>query len=176
MLFLAGLGSLAGVLVSGRIADRLDRRGWPNARIVLPAACYLAAAAIFVPTLLLSMIVAAVPLLVLAGGVLAAANPPLDAARLDIVPAPLWGRAEGVRTLLRQSAQTAAPLLFGLLADTFSGTAGSVRPSGAVSPAAARGLQDAFLLMLIPLALNGLALLGARRSYPADASRASAST
>ena len=44
---------------------------------------------------------------------LSAANPPLDAARLDIMPAGLWGRAESVRTFVRSLAQALAPLLFG---------------------------------------------------------------
>ena len=35
---------------------------------------------------------------------LSAQNPPIDAARLDIMPPLLWGRAEGVRTALRTMA------------------------------------------------------------------------
>lgn len=114
------------------------------------------------------MLLLSVPLLVLAGASLAAPNPPLDAARLDIMPSLLWGRAEGVRTLLRQTAQGAAPLLFGLVADAFSGAHVLVSSDQKISFLATRGLQYAFLLMLCPLLLNGVILLIARRCYPSD--------
>ena len=84
------------------------------------------------------------------------------------MPALLWGRAEGVRTLLRQSAQGAAPLLFGLVADSFSGAHVLVSTDQKISALATQGLQYAFLLMLCPLLLNGVILLLARRRYPAD--------
>jgi MFS family permease len=167
MLFIAGLGALGGVLVSGRLADRLIREGRLTARIVVPAACYILAAIAFLPTLLLSAAAIALPLLALAGAGAAAANPPLDAARLDIMPAKLWGRAEGVRTLIRQTTQAAAPVVFGLVADAFGGIAGATGSSGRIPAATSTGLRDAFLIMLLPLALNGVALLFARRSNPA---------
>ena len=47
---------------------------------------------------------------------ISAANPPLDAARLDIMPAGLWGRAESTRTFIRSVTQALAPLVFGGLA------------------------------------------------------------
>lgn len=84
---------------------------------------------------------------------LGAANPPLDAARIDIVPRRLLGRAESVRTLLRSAVDVSAPMAFGFL-------------GGAL------GLGTTFLLMTIPL---GLALgLGAiaLRTYPSDAAAA----
>jgi predicted MFS family arabinose efflux permease len=174
VLFVAGLGALAGVLIAGRLADRLIARGTVNARILVGAVVYLAAAALLVPALLLSTLVVVVPLLVLAAAALAAPNPPLDAARLDVMPARLWGRAEGVRTLLRQTAQAGAPLLFGVLADAFGGNT-AVASQHHVSAATTAGLKYTFLIMLVPLALNGLLLLGARRSYPADVATAIAS-
>jgi hypothetical protein len=103
---------------------------------------------------------------------LSAPNPPLDAARLDIMPAQLWGRAEGVRTFIRQSAQAGAPLLFGVLADVLGGGGGAFGSGGRISAASASGLRWAFLIMLAPLALNGVALFVARRSYPADVATA----
>jgi predicted MFS family arabinose efflux permease len=174
VLFLAGVGSLVGVLVSGRLADRLIRGGRLDGRVLVGALGYLAASAFLAPALLLASLPLVLPLLVVSSAALAAPNPPLDAARLDIVPAGLWGRAEGVRTLLRQSAQAAAPLLFGLLADALGGAdTGGARQH--VSPATARALQETFLIMLVPLALNGLMLLVARRRYPADVAAAIAS-
>jgi hypothetical protein len=92
----------------------------------------------------------------------------LDAARLDIMPSRLWGRAEGVRTLLRQTAQGAAPLLFGLVADAFSGAQVLVTTHEKVSARATQGLEYALLIMLCALFLNGILLLMARRRYPAD--------
>jgi MFS family permease len=174
ILFVAGLGALAGVLVSGPIADRMTRRGRLTARVLVGAISYLIAAAVLVPALLFTTLFLALPALVVAGAGLAGPNPPLDAARLDIMPARLWGRAEGVRTLLRQTAQAAGPLLFGLVADLLSG-GHAVASQGQVSAAATRGLQEAFLIMLVPLTLNGLFLLHARHSYPADVATAIAS-
>lgn len=67
----------------------------------------------------------AVPLLVLAAGCLGAANPPPDAARLDIMVPRLWGRAEAVRSLLHNAGDAGAPLVFGVLAEAaFGGSTG----------------------------------------------------
>jgi MFS family permease len=173
LLFVAGLGSLLGVLTTGRLADRMIGRGKIDARLVVGGIAYVAAAALLVPALLVTTFAIAGPLLVVAAAAMAAPNPPMDAARLDIMPARLWGRAEGVRTLVRQTAQAGAPLLFGLLADLLG--SGAVSNQQHVTAANTRGLQYTFLIMLIPLALNGLILLGARRSYPADVATAIAS-
>ena len=89
---------------------------------------------------------------------LSAPNAPLDAARLDIMPAGLWGRAESIRGVLRALAIAAAPLLFGWPADRLGG--------------GANGIRGAFLIMLVPLACSSLVLWRARRSYPEDMARA----
>jgi len=108
------------------------------------------------------------------------ANPPLDAARLDIMPAELWGRAESVRTALRTVGQATAPLLVGAIADLVVGIAPRQAPvgthTGGVSSATARGLQYSFLLTLIALAAAGVILLKARHTYARDVATASAST
>jgi MFS family permease len=174
ILFFAGLGSLAGVLLSGRLADRLIRRGRVDARLLVGGIAYVASALLLVPSLLVKTVLVFVPVLVLGAAALSAPNPPIDAARLDIMPARLWGRAEGVRTFLRQLAQAAAPLLFGVIADALGGAHTSAGQTH-ISAASTRGLQYAFLIMLVPLALNGLLLLIARRSYPADVATAIAS-
>jgi len=174
VLFVAGTGALGGVLVSGRLADRFIQRGRIDARVLVGAVSYLAACAFLAPALLLGALPAALPFLVAAAAALSAPNPPLDAARLDIMPAGLWGRAEGIRTLLRQSAQAAAPLLFGLVADALGGS-GAGESQQSVPPATTRALQETFLIMLVPLALTGLTLLGARRRYGADVATAIAS-
>ncbi|MEU9888866.1 MFS transporter [Sphaerisporangium sp. NPDC051011] len=162
---LIGAGALAGVLTGGRLADHLIRRGHLSARMIVPALAYLAAAAFFVPALLTSSLTTALPVLLIAGAALAAANPPLDAARLDVVHFRLWGRAESIRTLLRTGAEATAPISFGLLADVL-GTGG---------PRSAHGVLYAFLIMLLPLAANAVLLLRGRRAYPRDVATAVAS-
>ena len=77
---------------------------------------------------------------------ISAANPPLDAARLDIMPSGLWGRAESTRTFLRSLAQALAPLLFGAVADLVAGFEPQQAPVGThthavVSSATGTGLQ-----------------------------------
>ncbi|HSC04999.1 MAG TPA: MFS transporter [Solirubrobacteraceae bacterium] len=174
VLFLAGTGALAGVLVSGRLADRLIQRGRIDARVLVGAISYLVATAFLAPALLLTTVPTALPLLMVAAAALAAPNPPLDAARLDIVPSGLWGRAEGIRTMLRQSAQAAAPLLFGLVADALGG-ATATGSQQHIPAGTTRALQETFLIMLVPLVLTGLTLLRARRGYAADVATAIAS-
>src|SRR5205085_3479682 len=105
---------------------------------------------------------AALPYLVLAAFAVSAQNPPLDAARLDIMVPLLWGRAEGVRTALRTAAMALAPLLFGAVSDYVFGGGRS-------------GLQWTFAIMLLPLAASAWFLYTALRTYPRDVATASAS-
>jgi MFS family permease len=175
VLFLAGLGAVTGVLVSGRVADHLLVRGRLDARILVGAIAYFVAVACLVPVLATTSVAVALPFLVLAGAGLSAPNPPLDAARLDIVPSWLWGRAEGVRTLLRQSGQAAAPLMFGVIADALGGARVSSNAHAPVSAHAAAALTETFALMLVPLLASGIILVIARRGYPRDVATAAAS-
>src|SRR5208282_4339819 len=75
---------------------------------------------------------------------------------LDIVPARLWGRAEGIRTFVRTGAQALAPLLFGAVSDLLSGN----HPYS--------GLRWTFLIMLLPLSASAVFLFRAMRTYPTD--------
>jgi MFS family permease len=167
VLFVVGIGSVGGVLAGGRLADKLIAHGRLDARVLVGALAFFAGAILLLGALVIPVFAIAIPLLVLAGAAVAAPNPPLDAARLDIMPARLWGRAEGVRTLLRQTAQGAAPLVFGLVADAFSGAQVLVT-NKEISSRATQGLDYAFLIMLGPLFLAGVVLLLARRHYPSD--------
>lgn len=173
------VGALVGTLVSGRLTDWMLRRGVLSARILVPAVSFVAAAVFLVPGLAGSSLMPALWFDIVGAGFIAAANPPLDAARLDIMAPGLWGRAESVRTLLRTLAQGVAPLLFGALADLIAGFAPEKAPigtkPGAISPATATGLEITFLIMLVPLAAGGVILLRARRSYPRDVATAAAS-
>jgi MFS family permease len=157
-----GIGAVAGVLAGGRLADRALDRGRVNARVVVPAVAYAAAALILAPAVATTSLLVAMPLYLLAAAALSAPNPPLDAARLDIMPSGLWGRAEGVRTVLRQLAQAGAPVAFGATADALGGHGGG-------------GLQYAFLIMLVPLGVSGVIVWRGRRSYARDVATAIAS-
>jgi predicted MFS family arabinose efflux permease len=159
-----GIGALAGVLSGGRLADRLLRNGRLAGRVEVPGVAVLIAAAIFVPPLITTSLWVAVPLLALATLFLGASNPPLDAARLDIIHPRLWGRAEAVRSVLRNIADSLAPLLFGFFAaDVFGGPGAS-------------GLEYTFLLALITLvAASVIVLTIGRRTYPVDVATAARS-
>jgi len=172
------VGALIGTLVSGRVTDALVHRGLVEARIWIPAVCYLGAAALLVAGIASGDLGTAVWFDVGGAALLSAANPPLDAARLDIMPSGLWGRAESTRTVLRSLAQALAPLVFGGLADLIAGIAPEQAPIGThpvISPGAARGLQIAFLVLIGTLVAAGIVLLRARSTYARDTATAGAS-
>jgi len=161
-LLVVGVGALAGVLAGGSIGDWLLKRGVLNARILTPGFAAVATAILFIPAIFTRQAVTALPYLTAAGFFLAAQNPPLDAARLDIMPPLLWGRAEAVRTLLRSLAIALAPLLFGAVSDYIFGGGRS-------------GLQWTFAVMLLPLAASAWLLFKGTETYPADVATAAAS-
>ena len=182
LLVLIGAGALAGVYAGGRMADRLLRRGRLNARIVVPVACLLAIPFFFGPAFVVTSVAIAVPFLIGGAFLLGAPQPPVDAARLDIMPAQLWGRAEGVRTTLRGLAEAAAPTLFGYMSQYVFGGPVSTSNSGLgggsaakLSSAAAVGLAHTFMLFLLVLVIAGLLALFALRTYPRDVATAAAS-
>jgi MFS family permease len=172
-------GAMVGTLVSGRVTDLMLKSGNLSVRVWWPAVCYLGAAALLIPGLVAKHLTPAVWFDVAGAAFLSAANPPLDAARLDIMPAGLWGRAESTRTVLRSLAQALAPLIFGGLADLIAGIAPEQAPigthPGVISPGAARGLEISFLLLLGTLVAAGVILLRARHTYPRDVATAAAS-
>jgi predicted MFS family arabinose efflux permease len=163
-LLVIGAAAILATISGGRLADALLRRGKHTARLVVAATGYLFAAIGFAPGLLVTALPLAVAFLAVGAAGLGAANPPLDAARLDIVPGQLWGRAESVRTLTRLAAEAVAPILFGVTADLLGGQ----HESGT-------GLRNAFLVMLVPLAINGVLVATCRRTYPTDTVTATAS-
>lgn len=162
LLLVVGIGAVAGALVGGRVADRLLRAGRINARIVVPAAVMVAAAVLFAGGVWTTSITPAVGLFFLATFFFTASNPPLEASRLDVMPGRLWGRAEAVRAVFRGGLQAAAPVTFGIVADTAFGGQGDA------------GLRDTFMVMLLPLLVAGLVLLLAMRTYPRDVATADA--
>lgn len=172
------IGGLAGTLLSGRITDALLRRGHLTIRVTVPAFCYIAAAALLVPGLISTHLGGALWLDAGGATLLFAANPPLDAARLDIMVSGLWGRAESTRTFLRSIAQALAPVLFGLVTDLVAGISPTQAPvgthTGAISPAEATGLEITFLIMLSTLVAAGIIMARARHTYPSDVATAGA--
>ncbi|MFY9808337.1 MAG: MFS transporter, partial [Pseudonocardiaceae bacterium] len=157
-----GIGALAGVYLGGRTADRLLGRGRINARVLVPAVTLLAMTAFLAPGIATTSLFLALPLLTIGAGLLGAANPPMDAARLDIIHPALWGRAEGVRTLLRTLGEAAAPVLFGLTSEAIFGGGN-------------HGLEFTFLVFLIMPIIAGLLALTALRTYPRDVATAAES-
>ncbi len=173
------VGALIGTLLSGRITDAMVRRGFLEARVWVPAICYLGATVLLIPGVLGRRLTPSVWFDVAGAALLSAANPPLDAARLDIMPAGLWGRAESVRTFLRSLAQALAPLLFGGLADLIEGFTPQQAPigthTGGVATNTATGLELSFLILLATLAAAGVFLVRARFTYAEDVATAAAS-
>ncbi len=169
-------GAMVGTVVSGRVTDLLLRRGMLEARVWVPALCYLGAAGLLVPGFVIHTLTPALWFDMGGAALLAAANPPLDAARLDIMPSGLWGRAESTRGFLRSLAQALAPLLFGGLASLIAGIAPGQDPigthPGTISAAGANGLEITFLIMLTSLAAAGVLLARARRTYARDVATA----
>jgi MFS family permease len=162
VLLVVGAGALAGVLAGGAVGDRLLRRGYLSSRVTTPAFAAALTCILFVPAIFTRDAVTAVPYLTAAAFFLGAQNPPLDAARLDIMPPLLWGRAEAIRTLLRSLAMALAPLLFGAVSDYIFGGGRA-------------GLQWTFALMLLPLAASSWLLFKGRHTYPGDVATAAAS-
>ncbi len=172
------VGALVGTLASGPLTDWLLRQGVLNARIWVPAVSYMVATVLLAIGILNTSLTPAIWFYMAGAAALSAANPPLDAARLDIMPSGLWGRAESVRTALRTVAQAVAPLLFGAIADLVAGITPHQAPigtkPGGIEPGVARGLEISFLLMLVALAAAGWILLKARAHYPRDVATAAA--
>jgi MFS family permease len=173
------IGALIGTLVSGQVTDLLLRRGFLEARVFVPAVCYLGAVVLLISGLTRDHFTPAIWFLVGGMALIAAANPPLNAAVLDVIPAGLWGRSESTRTFVRSLTQALGPLAFGGLATLIAGIVPEQSPVGThpalVSPSAATGLEDTFVVMLAALAAAGVVLLGARRTYATDVATAAAS-
>ncbi|MBO0821735.1 MAG: hypothetical protein J2P26_12905, partial [Nocardiopsaceae bacterium] len=161
LLLVVGLGAVVGVVASGPISDALLRRGHLTSRVTVAAVSASVTVLLFIPALVTHSVMTALPYVVFAAAALTAQNPPIDAARLDIMPSWLWGRSEGLRTLLRTAAQSLAPLLFGAFADYVFG-------------GGTAGLKWTFVIMLIPLTASAVYLFQARKRYPRDVATAAA--
>jgi MFS family permease len=179
VLALLVIASIIGTLVGGRLTDLMLRRGSLKARVWVPAVCYIGAALFLIPGFVESSISSALWLVMIGAALLAAANPPVQAARLDIMPAGLWGRAESTRTFIRSVIQALAPLVFGGLAQLFTGFFPTQAPIGThpLPPSVheANGFQITFLIMLVTLIAAGVLMARARATYASDVATAAAS-
>lgn len=162
-LAILGVGSLIGVLVAGRLADLLLARGHLRARVTIATISYFLFGIFFIPGLLAPSIYIGGIAFFIAAASLGAANPPLDAARLDIMHPHLWGRAEGVRMTVRLVASATAPIAFGFIAEHIFGGMHF-------------GLQKTFLVMVIPLFVGACIAAISLRTYPRDVATAQAYT
>lgn len=172
LLVVIGIGVIAGILFTGHLSDRLIARGHLAARVAVGAVCFALAIAAFAPGFLVGSLALALPLLFLGAAGLGGLNPPLDAARLDVVHFRLWGRAESVRAMCQNLIRASAPLIFGLLSTVLAapGEAHDEAQGGG-----ATGLGRAFLVLLALFVVAGLVLAFARRSYLRDVATAAAS-
>jgi MFS family permease len=172
-------GALIGTLVGGRLTDLMLHRGNLEARVWVPAVCYVGAAVLLIPGFVSTSVTPALWFDAAGAMLISAANPPVQAARLDIMPAGLWGRAESTRTFVRSLAQALAPLLFGVVADLVAGFVPRQAPIGThpapPTSAGATGLEVSFLIMLVTLAAAGIFMARARKTYASDVATAAAS-
>jgi MFS family permease len=157
LMLAVGAGAVVGVVAAGPLSDAWLHRGRIEARVLVPAIAASATVLLFIPALLTRSMLTALPYVIVAAMALSAQNPPIDAARLDIMPFQLWGRAEGIRTFLRTIAQSLAPVLFGSISDLI-------------------GLRNTFMVMLLPLAGSAVFLFRATRTYPRDVATAAAAS
>jgi MFS family permease len=179
VLALLVMGAVIGTLVGGRLPDRLVGRGDLGARVWFPGVCYLGAAVLLIPGFVGSSLTPAVWFDVAGAALISAANPPLQAARLDVVPAGLWGRAQSALTVVRSLAQALAPLVFGGVSQLVAGIVPAQAPIGthvhAPPQSTSTGLEVTFLIMLVALAAAGWLLFRARETFASDVATAAAS-
>jgi MFS family permease len=162
LVFVVGIGTLAGTVAGGRLSEHLLRKGKADARIVVAAVALALSVPILGFAIWTSSAFFGIGLLTIGGGVLAAAVAPIDAARLDIVPPRMWGRGEAGRMALRSTFEGGAPLLFGAMSGWLGG--------------GQNGLMWTFIIMLAPMLVASLLGLSARRTYLRDVATAAAST
>ena len=162
LVFVVGIGTLAGTITGGRLAERLLRKGKADARIVVAAVALALSVPILGMAIWTSNALLGIGLMTIGAGVLSAAVAPIDAARLDIVHSRLWGRGEAGRMAMRSLFEGGAPLLFGALSEWLGG--------------GQTGLMWTFLIMLIPMLIASLLGVSARKTYLRDVATAAASS
>ncbi|MBV9551445.1 MAG: MFS transporter [Alphaproteobacteria bacterium] len=161
LVFLIGVGAVAGLVGGGRLAEWLFGRGHLNARMIVPLGALVLALPFFAVGLAITNGWVGIVMIAIGMAAMSAASAPIDASLLDIVHPRLWGRAEGIRTALRTTSDGCSPLLFGAVSGWLGG--------------GDHGLMWTFLLALLPMATAGLVVLPCLRTYPRDIATAAAS-
>lgn len=177
LLLVIGLGAVIGVLLSGSTSDKLIERGHISARITVAGVAFLMTTILFLIALFMNTIYIAIPLFFIAAACLGGTNPPIDAARLDIMHSRLWGRAESIRTTCRFAFEAVAPISFGLLSTALGGTSGEFG-IGVGGIKSALPLVHTFMIMLAPVLIGAIILLfmyWKYNPYPRDVATALAS-
>jgi MFS family permease len=173
------VGAVIGTLIGGRLPDMLVRRGYLGARVWFAGVCYIGAALLMIVGFVGSDLTPALWFDVAGAALIFAANPPIQAARLDVVPAGLWGRAQSALTVVRSLSQAAAPLVFGSVSQLVAGILPTQAPIGthphAPNSNTTTGLEVTFLIMLVALAAGGVFLFRARTTFPSDVATAAVS-
>ena len=162
LVFVIGIGTLAGTVGGGRLAERLLRKGRADARIVVAAVALAVSVPILGAAIWTSSATLGIGLLTVGACVMSGAIAPIDAARLDIVHPRMWGRGEAGRMALRSTFEGGAPLLFGALSEWLGG--------------GQKGLMWTFLVMLLPMLVASLLGVKARKTYLRDVATAAASS
>jgi len=162
LVFVVGIGALAGTVAGGRISEHLLRKGKADARIIVAAVSLAASVPILGVAIWTSSAILGIGLLTIGAGALSAAVAPIDAARLDIVLPRMWGRGEAGRMALRSTFEGGAPLLFGAMSGWLGG--------------GQHGLMWTFIVMLVPMLVASLLGVVARKTYLRDVATAAAST
>ena len=162
LVFVVGIGALAGTVAGGRLSERLLRKGKADARIVVAAVTLALSVPILGFAIWTSSALLGIGLMTVGAGVLSAAIAPIDAARLDIVLPRMWGRGEAGRMALRSTFEGGAPLLFGAMSGWLGG--------------GQHGLMWTFLIMLVPMLVASLLGVSARKTYLRDVATAAASS
>jgi MFS family permease len=179
VLALLVVGAVIGTLIGGRVPDLLVKRGYLGARVWFAGVCYIGAVLMLIVGFVGPGLTPAVWFDVAGAGFIFAANPPIQAARLDVVPAGLWGRAQSALTVVRSLSQAAAPLVFGGVSQLVAGILPAQAPIGThprpPNSNTTTGLEVTFLVMLVALAAAGVFLFRARTTFPSDVATAAAS-
>lgn len=162
MILVIGIGAFIGILVMGRVSDyMLKKREWLSSRVWLGAVSYIISPIPLFFAFLTHSLYVAIPLFFVGAFFLGAAEPPLDALRVDVLVPRLRGRAESVRQFFRSIVEGAAPVVLGGLSVFFA--AGTHN---------GRGLQLSFLVLLPLVLLAGLLMLLAIPTYAPDVAAA----
>ena len=159
-LLIIGAGALAGVVGGGQLSGALLARGRLTARVLVPTVSLFVTLPFIGFGIWLRNPWLGIGLLTVGAAALGAGMAPIDAARLDVVNAPLWGRSESGRAALRYLFEGAAPILLGAISGLF---------------AAQSQLMWTFLIVLSSLLVAGMICVPLRRSYPRDVATAAAS-